>query len=143
MGAVTSVLAAQFTLGAIYLNQPFDIQRWHIGLLAFAIIAIVLMLNVTISRHLNKLAKLAMFWDLALFGIVCCPRRAPSEIDFQLTREDGCNSAGNQRAQEFCFHGVRRTPTHGLWLQSPLHCVVGAFAARLRNVLLRRSSTSC
>ena len=86
MGATNSFIGANFILGqANLVNPPYEIQRWHTVLVAYAITWIATFINMWGSTILDKVPKLALFVNIVSFivtvvTILACNKNKQSAL---------------------------------------------------------------
>lgn len=71
MGATNNFIGANFILGMANLANPdYTIKRWHTVLVAYAIVAFSVTLNIWGRRLLDKISSTILIWNIVSFVVV-------------------------------------------------------------------------
>ncbi|GAB7351499.1 hypothetical protein MBLNU459_g2145t1 [Dothideomycetes sp. NU459] len=71
MGAVNNFITSEFILGVVVLNNPdFEITRWKVVLVAYAIAFVAICFNVFLPQFLHKVSHFFLIWNICSFLII-------------------------------------------------------------------------
>lgn len=100
-GAVNNSIAANFILGMANLRNPsYEIERWHVTVVAYAIILIMGLVNIFAPKLLDKLSISILIWNIVTFVtviitlLVTKSRESPSFQNASFVFADFRNSTG-------------------------------------------------